>query len=72
MYGERNAGDRQQADRMAGLPGVTVEALADWESHHLLGGLIRAGRLSEVLGWLVSDDDVVGELHPASTLGRSS
>jgi hypothetical protein len=72
MYGERNAGDRQQADRMAGLPGVTVEALADWESHHLLGGLIRAGRLAEVLGWLVSDDDVVGERHPASTLGRSS
>jgi pimeloyl-ACP methyl ester carboxylesterase len=58
MYGGRNAGDEQQALRLAGLPGVTVEALPEWDSHHLVGGLLRAGVLDQVLGWLVSDDDV--------------
>lgn len=57
MYGADNAGDEQQSKRMAGLPGVTVEALPDWESHHLIGGLLRAGRLEDVLGWLVSEQD---------------
>lgn len=57
MYGARNAGDRQQALRMAGLPGITVESLPDWESHHLISGLIRAGRLTEMLNWLTADDD---------------
>lgn len=58
MYGEKNAGDRQQCVRMAGLPGVTVEALATWESHHLIAGLIRAGRLERVLHWLMSGKKV--------------
>jgi hypothetical protein len=58
LYGEKNAGDRQQSERMAGLPGVTVEALPDWESHHLVAGLIRSGRLGQVLGWLVFGDEV--------------
>ena len=58
MYGEKNAGDKQEALRMAGLPNVTVEALRGWESHHLVGGLLQAGRLERVLGWLTSVDDV--------------
>lgn len=59
MYGEQNAGDGQQSRRMAGLPGVTVEALPDWDSHHLVGGILRAGRLERVLDWLVLGDGVI-------------
>ncbi len=72
MYGEKNAGDRQQSVRMAGLPGITVEALADCESHHLIGGLVRAGRLDEVLGWLVhgDSDDPDLKLREAPNHGR--
>jgi hypothetical protein len=57
MYGALNAGDRQQAVRLAELPGVTVEPVPDWESHHLIGGLLRAGLLEETLRWLVGGDD---------------
>jgi hypothetical protein len=56
MYGEQNAGDQKQSMRLAGLPGITVEALPEWDSHHLISGLIRAGRLEEMLSWLVSPD----------------
>lgn len=59
VYGEGNAGDRQQCVRMAGLPGVTVEAVSDWDVHHLFVGLLRVRRLERVLGWLVSDQDAV-------------
>jgi hypothetical protein len=52
LYGAQNQGDRQQCERMAGLPNVTVEAISDWDSHHLVGGLLRAGRLQRVLSWL--------------------
>lgn len=72
MYGERNAGDRQQAVRMAGLPGVTVEALSDWDSHHLIGGLVRAGRLEQVLGWLLSDEEDVDLDGPTSSTHATS
>jgi hypothetical protein len=59
MYGELNEGDRQECVRMAGLPNVTVEAVASWDAHHLVGGLVRARRLGQVLGWLTSDDDIL-------------
>ncbi len=58
LYGEKHAGDRQQCVRMAGLPGITVEALPGWESHHIMGELIRTGRFEQLLGWLMSGDDV--------------
>lgn len=57
MYGAKNAGDRQQSHRMAGLPGVTVEAVPNWESHHLVGGLLLAGQLEQALDWLVTGSD---------------
>lgn len=57
LYGEDNQGDRQQSLRMAGLPNVTVEAVPKLDSHHLVGGLLRAGRLDHELGWLISNDD---------------
>jgi hypothetical protein len=57
VYGADNAGDSQQSGRMAGVPGVTLEALANCSSHHLMGELLRSGRLVEVLDWLVSLDD---------------
>lgn len=66
MYGEKNEGDREQSVRMAGLPGVTVEALPGWDSHHLIGGLIQSGQLEQVLGWLMSNDDD-GELGPVTS-----
>ncbi len=77
LYGEKNAGDRQQCIRMAGLPGVRVEALADWESHYLVGGLLRAGRLKQVLGWLMCDEEREEPLYAlgseeAPTLAASS
>ncbi len=59
VYGERNSGDREQSVRMTGLPGITVEALPNWESHHSMGELIRTGRLEQLLRWLVSNEDVV-------------
>jgi hypothetical protein len=54
VYGENNEGDRQQSVRMIGLPGVTVEALQEWEAHHLIHGLLRAGRLEPLLRWMVT------------------
>lgn len=69
LYGEKNEGDREQSLRMAGLPNVTVEAVPDWESHHLIGGLIRARRLQHVLGWLTRDDAARSNavhIHPTS------
>lgn len=63
VYGADNAGDREQCGRMAGLPGVTIEALPGWETHHLVHGLLRAGRLVQLLDWLKSDaDDEIDEL----------
>jgi hypothetical protein len=59
LYGEKNEGDRRQSVRMAGLPGVTVEAVPEWDSHHLIGGLLRAERLDRVFGWLTATDDVL-------------
>ena len=57
LFGENNESDREQSLRMAGLPNVTVEAVPDWDSHHLVGGLLRAGRLEHVLSWLTSGED---------------
>lgn len=54
VYGEKHAGDRQQCERMIGLPGVSVEALPGWESHHIMGELVRTGRLHRYLGWLTA------------------
>lgn len=71
LYGEKHAGDRQQSVRMAVLPGVTVEALSGWESHHIMGELLRTGRLEQVLGWLVSDEDVVDLDRPQAWTGNS-
>lgn len=53
VYGEKHEGDREHCARMRGLPGVTVEALAGWESHHIMGELVRTGRLNKFLAWLV-------------------
>jgi hypothetical protein len=58
VYGEKNAGDTREALRMAGLPGVTLEALVGWEAHLLFVGLHQAGLLDQVLRWLVALDDV--------------
>ena len=58
VYGDQNQGDRQQSLRMRGLPNVTVEAIHDWDSHHLIGGLLRNGQLQRVLRWLTSGDGV--------------
>ena len=60
VYGEQHEGDRQQCVRMAGLRGITVEALADCESHHIMGELLRAGRLEKVIHWLMSGDESSG------------
>jgi len=57
LYGEHNEGDRQQCRRMVGLPGVTVEALPDWDEHHLVVALIRANRLERTLGWLIETEE---------------
>lgn len=68
VYGEKHEGDREQCVRMAGLPGVTVEALSSWESHHVMGELIRTGRLEQLLGWLISGDEEVVDLVGLSPL----
>jgi hypothetical protein len=70
LYGENNEGDREQSRRMAGLPNVWVEAVPDWDSHHLIGGLLRAGRLKGVLEWLTTEDDVL-DLAEVETPGRA-
>jgi hypothetical protein len=57
LFGADNEGDRQQSLRMAGLPGVSVEAIPGWDSHHLMEGLLRSGHLARVLGWLASATD---------------
>lgn len=54
VFGDKNAGDRQQSVRMDGLPGVTLEPLPGWESHHMMGELLRTGRLRQLLDWLVA------------------
>lgn len=59
MYEAGNAGDRRHSLRLAGSPNVSVEAIPDWESHHVVSGLIRFGRLSRVYSWLTSKDDVL-------------
>jgi hypothetical protein len=70
VYGEGNEGDEQQSLRMAGLPGVTVEALRGWEAHHVIHGLLGAGRLETVLDWLVSGDEVI-DLADSADVARS-
>lgn len=73
VFGEKNDGDREQSVRMAGLPGVTVEALSGWDSHHLIGGLIQAGRLEALLSWLVAEgDDESVDPFTSSTVSEGS
>lgn len=71
MYGARNAGDRQQSARMAGLPGFTVEAVPNWESHHLIGGLLLAGQLEQALDWLVSGTGTLSAESVSSTRAQA-
>jgi pimeloyl-ACP methyl ester carboxylesterase len=68
VYGEKNEGDTQQSQRMIGLPGVTVEAVPDWEAHHLIHGLLRVHRLDPLLRWLVSNEDEIAAESGGSEL----
>ena len=55
VYGEANALDRQEAERMAGIAGVELVPIAGLERHGVIPYLVPDGSFDRHLGWLVAE-----------------
>lgn len=70
VYGDANAWDRAEAERMAAIAGVELAPIPGLERHGVIPYLLSDGAFERHLAWLVERDPAAVAAAPASSSGR--
>lgn len=72
VYGSKNAYDRQQAERMRGLPGVDLIEVENYAHHNVIDALIQRRQFLDILYRLLSLEEIDEADAPALPAKGSS